>query len=60
MNNEQRTPEVSAISEAKTDVDADADADAELSNKQHCPENVHHELLLLPCCVSPRSPDDVP
>ena len=66
MNNEQRTPEVSAISAAKTDVDADAgadadaDADAELSNKQHCPENVHHELLLLPCCVSPRSPDDVP
>ena len=34
-NNEQRqTPEVSAISAAKTDVDADADADAaaELSN----------------------------
>ena len=60
MNNKQWTPEVSAISAAKTDVDADADADAELSNKQHCPENVHHELLLLPCCVSPRSPDDVP
>ena len=42
-NNERRTPEVRAISAAKTDVDADADADAaaELSNYRALKDSIY-------------------